>query len=203
MLKSVRLFFSVVLLSALQPCLAQNDSTLSQKIVNEFCIEFSKKDFDKFKGAELEIGLIAVPLIEKYKNEIEKEWNLTTENDEDYTKISERIGKEAAFACPKFLEFLKNNLDEISEFDEDEIKTIEGTFQRLDEQAFSTLVIKTKTGKDERLWWLGYFEGESALKSPVTLSKKNLSLKYANMEVYDPKLKEYRTIKVIKKLEVK
>ncbi len=203
MLKSVRLFFSVVLLSALQPCLAQNDSTLSQKIVNEFCIEFSKKDFDKFKGAELEIGLIAVPLIEKYKNEIEKEWNLTTENDEDYTKISERIGKEAAFACPKFLEFLKNNLDEISEFDEDEIKTIEGTFQRLDEQAFSTLVIKTKTGKDERLWWLGYFEGESALKSPVILSKKNLSLKYANMEVYDPKLKEYRTIKVIKKLEVK
>ncbi|HRO70745.1 MAG TPA: hypothetical protein PK951_10205 [Chitinophagaceae bacterium] len=203
MLKSVRLFFSVVLLSTLQPCLAQNDSTLSQKIVNEFCIEFSKKDFEKFKGAELEIGLIAVPLIEKYKNEIEKEWNLTTENDEDYTKISERIGKEAAFACPKFLEFLKNNLDEISEFDEDEIKSIEGTFQRLDEQAFSTLIIKTKTGKDERLWWLGYFEGESALKSPATLSKKNLALKYADMEVYDPKLKEYRTIKVIKKLEVK
>ncbi len=105
---------------------------------------------------------------------------------------------------PQILEFIKNNLDDFSETDEDAtIKSIEGTFQRLDEQAFSTLVIKTKTGKDERLWWLGYFEGESALKSPAALSKKNLTLKYADLEVYDPKLKEYRTIKVIKKLEVK
>ncbi len=102
MLKSVCLFLSVVILSALQPSLAQNDSTLSQRIANEFCVEFSKKDFDKFKGSELEIGLIAVPLIEKYKKDIEKEWNLATENDEDYTKISERIGKEAMFGCPKF-----------------------------------------------------------------------------------------------------
>jgi hypothetical protein len=115
-----------ILLSALRPAMAQ-DSTLTQKIVKEFCNEFSKKEFTKLKGAELEIGLIAVPIIEKYKKEIEKEWNLSTENDNEYSKISEKIGQEAALGCPSFLEFVRNNLNDISDADdESELKEVSG-----------------------------------------------------------------------------
>lgn len=203
MLKPVRLILCSMLLGLLQPSFAQKDSTLTQKIVNDFCIEFSKKDFTKLKGSELELGLIAVPIIEKYKKEIEKEWNLSTKNDEDYDKISEKIGQEAAFGCPKFLEFIRNNMDDLNESElEDDLKTMAGTFQRIEDQVFSTLIIRTRTGKEEKLWWLGYFNGADQLKTPSALSNKNLTLKYSEMEVYDPKLKEYRTIKVIKDLEV-
>lgn len=181
---------------------AQKDSTLTQKIANEFCIEFSKKDITQFKGFEMELGLLIVPIIEKYGKQIEKEWGLSRDNEQDYEKISERIGKEAAFGCPKFLEFIKNNLSEINESkDEEETKSITGTFQRLEEQLFSSLVIKTKSGKEEKLWWFQFFEGSDELvKKPATLAKKSLTVTYVEIEIYDAKLKEYRPVKVIRGL---
>ena len=78
---------------------------------------------------------------------------------------------------------------------------ITGTFQRIEEQLFSSLVIKTKAGKEEKLWWFQFFEGaDELIKKPAMLAKKNITVRYTVMEVYDSKLKEYRAIKVIKSL---
>jgi hypothetical protein len=204
MYKYIPLLLTILFSVPVQHSFAQNDSTLTQKITNEFCIEFSKKDFSKSKNFEVELGLLIVPIIEKYSKEIEKEWDLVTDNEEDYQKISERIGREAAFGCPKFLEFIKNNMDSINESeDASNTKSVSGVFQRLEGQLFTALVIKTKSGKEEKLWWFQFFEGSDELaKNPANLAKKNLTIKYTEMEVYDAKLKEYRTIKVIKNLVI-
>ena len=182
---------------------AQKDSTLTQKITAEFCNEFSKQGFTSFKDYELELGLVILPIIEKYKAEIEKEWHLSMETEEGMNKISEKIGQESARSCPKFLEFIKNNLSEIKEADEDEAKSISGVFQRIENNLFSILVIKSKTGKEEKLWWLQFFEGSDTLiENPTSLSRKNVTVTYTNMEVYDPKLKDHRVIKVVQSLTV-
>src|SRR5687768_3576873 len=190
MYKFVCLFFSGLLFISIKNSFAQKDSTLTQKITIEFCNEFSKKDFSEFKGFEMELGLLIVPIIEKYSREIEREWGLSRGNDQDYEKISEKIGKEAALGCPKFLEFVRNNLSEIKEStDEDETKSITGTFQRIEEQLFCSLVIKTKAGKEEKLWWFQFFEGaDELIKTPAMLAKKNITVRYSEMEVYDSKL---------------
>jgi hypothetical protein len=201
--KLTRLIFTgIFFILSIQKSQAQKDSTFTQKITKEFCVEFSKKDFSEFKGFEMELGLLIVPIIEKYSKEIEKEWGLLRDNEQDYEKISEKIGQEAARGCPKFLEFVKNNLSEIKEStDEDETKSITGTFQRIEEQLFCSLVIKTKAGKEEKLWWFQFFEGaDELIKTPAMLAKKNITVRYSEMEVYDSKLKEYRAIKVIKSL---
>ena len=204
MSKLIYLLLAISLFTPLQKTIAQKDSTLTQKITNDFCIEFSKKDFSKLKGFEMEIGLLVVPIIEKYGKEIKKEWDLDPENEEDYEKISEKIGREAAIGCPKFLGFIRNNIDDINADDDDSnIKSVSGTFQRLEVQLFTALVIKTKAGKEEKLWWFQFFEGSDELvKDPAHLAKKNLTIKYSEMEVYDAKLKEYRTIKVLKNLAI-
>ena len=204
MYKLFYVLFAISVFTPLQKSFAQKDSTLTKKITNDFCIEFSKKDFSKLKGFEMEIGLLVIPIIEKYSKEIKKEWNLDPENEEDYEKISEKIGREATVGCPKFLEFIKNNIDQINEVgDDDDTKSVSGTFQRLEGQLFTSLVIKTKTGKEEKLWWFQFFEGSDELaKDPASLVKKNLTIKYSEMEVYDAKLKEYRRIKVMKSLTV-
>src|SRR5688572_13173739 len=113
MYKFSSLLITLIFLTPVQKSFAQKDSSLTQRIVNEFCIEFSKKDFSKLKGFEMELGLLVVPLIEKYNKEIEKEWGLDPDNEEDYEKISEKIGREATLGCPKFLEFIRNNIDDI------------------------------------------------------------------------------------------
>ena len=205
MYKLFYVLFAISVFTPLQKSFAQKDSTLTKKITNDFCIEFSKKDFSKLKGFEMEIGLLVIPIIEKYSKEIKKEWDLDPENEEDYEKISEKIGREATVGCPKFLEFIKNNIDQINDVadDDDDTKSISGTFQRLEGQLFTALVIKTKAGKEEKLWWFQFFEGSAELaKGPASLAKKNLTIKYTEMEVYDAKLKEYRTIKVMKNLTV-
>ena len=204
MYKISSLLISILFLIPVQKSIAQKDSSLSQRIVNEFCIEFGKKDFSKIKGFEMELGLMVVPLIEKYGKEIHKEWGLNPENEEDYEKISEKIGREATLGCPKFLEFIKNNIDDINEIDdENNTKSVSGVFQRLEGQLFTALVIKTKAGKEEKLWWFQFFEGSDELaKDPASLAKKSLTIKYTEMEVYDAKLKEYRTIKVMKNLAI-
>lgn len=202
MYKFICLFLLVVLQGAVQKSFGQKDSTLIQKITSEFCTEFSKNDFTTLKGAEMEIGLLILPIIEKYSKEIEKEWNLSPENENDFEKISEKIGQQAALGCPKFLEFVRNNLSELSgPSDEPASKSITGTFQRIETQLFSSLVIKTKAGKEEKLWWFQFFEGSDKLtKNPSMLAKKNITIQYTEMEVYDSKLQEYRIIKVIKNL---
>ncbi len=204
MYKLYCLLLAISLFTPLKKSFAQNDSSLSKKMTDEFCIEFSKKDFSKLKGFEMEIGLMVVPIIEKYSKEIKKEWDLDPENEEDYEKISEKIGREAAISCPKFLEFIKNNIDQINETSDDEdTKSVSGTFQRLEGQLFTALVIKTKAGKEEKLWWFQFFEGSDELaKGPSSLARKNLTVKYSEMEVYDAKLNEYRKIKVVKNLAI-
>jgi len=206
MYKIFSLLFALSFFTSPQKSFAQKDSTLTQKITNDFCIEFSKKAFKELKGFEMEIGLLVIPIIEKYSKQIKKEWDLDPENPEDYEKISEKIGREATVGCPKFLEFIKNNIDHINEVaddDDDDIKSVSGTFQRLEGQLFTALVIKTKAGKEEKLWWFQFFEGSDELaKDPASLAKKNLTIKYAEMEVYDAKLKEYRRIKVMKNLVI-
>ena len=51
-----------------------------------FVSNFRKKILAKSKGFEMELGLLIVPIIEKYSKEIEKEWDLDPENEEDYAK---------------------------------------------------------------------------------------------------------------------
>lgn len=152
----------------------------------------------------MEIGLLILPLIKKYEKEIEKEWNLSSSNMEDLEIIGEKIGQEATLGCPKFLEFIKNNLGDILPDEERSAKSLEGILTAVEEQVFSYLLIKTKTNKEEKLWWFGHFDGaDEFIKNKDTLVKKTVKIEYNEMEVYDPRLKEYRTIKVIKKFTAK
>lgn len=181
--------------------LSAQDSSLTKKLIVEFCNEFSKKDFSSYnENSKTDIGLIIMPILTKHIKEIEKEWGLSYDKAGDFEKIVEKIGEEAAKGCPKFFEYVKNNMGEIH--DED-IQQISGSLQRIEQQQFYALVIKTKTGKEEKLWWFHFFEGSDKLvNNPNSLLKKNISLGYSIMEVYDPKIKEYRKIKVIESLQV-
>ena len=181
---------------------SQKDSTLSEKLTREFCDEFSKKDFTSFSNAKIELGLLIIPLITKHSVEIKKEWNLNSDNVEDYEKIAEKIGEEAALGCPEFRQFVKNNLSQIVADDDENTRTLTGTLLKIEDQQFSCLVVKTKSGKEEKLWWFGFFEGaDELIKSKGNFLNKSVYVEYGEMEVYDSRLKDYHAIKVVKKIQ--
>ena len=181
---------------------AQKDSTLSEKLTREFCDEFSKKGFTDLTNAKIELGLLVIPLITKHSAEIKKEWNLDSDNMENYEKIAEKIGEEAALGCPDFRQFVKNNLNQIVADDDENTRTLTGTLLKIEDQQFSCLVVKTKSGKEEKLWWFGFFEGaDELIKSKGNFLNKSVYVEYGEMEVYDSRLKDYHAIKVVKKIQ--
>lgn len=196
------LFFCAIVISCPKNSFSQNDTTFSTKIIREFCDEFSKKNISEFKNSEMELGLLILTVVSKYEKEIEKEWGLNLNDPKDFEKIGEKIGQDAALKCPKFFEFIKNNLDAISSADEEaEMKTLTGKLTGVEDNIFSCLLVKTKTGKEEKIWWFGHFEGaEQIIKDKNAFLNNTVEVSYTEMEVYDARLKDYRTIKVIKKI---
>lgn len=201
----IGLFFALTLLFS-GTALAQKDSTLSQRITKTFCDEFSKKDLSKVKpdALDVEMGLVILNVIAKYEEDIKKEWGLSIDNEADMEKIGERIGRDAALSCPAFRDYVVNNLDAIGGDDEgDAEKSLTGNFSSLQAGAFSYIVLKTKGGKEEKLWWFEHFPGADDLMSkPDSFKSKSVTVKYKELEIYDGVLKEYRKIKVLTKFSV-
>ncbi len=197
------LFFCVVVISCPKNGFTQNDTTFSTKITREFCDEFSKKNMSEFKDSQMELGMLILNIVSKYGPEIEKEWGLSLNDPKDFEKIGEKIGQDAALKCPKFYEFIKKNIAAISSDEEEETKSLSGKLISVEDNNFSCLLLKTKTGKEEKIWWFGHFEGaEQLIKDKATLLNSEVEVSYTTMEVYDARLKDYRTIKIIKKFVV-
>ena len=185
---------------------AQKDSTLIKRISKSFCDEFTKKDKSKLTvdNMEMELGLIILPLFSKYADEIEKEWGITIGDDDGMEKMGEKIGQDAAMNCPDFQSFIVNNLDAITDKDDkDKEISVSGNFVSVEAGLFSSILIKNKSGKEEKLWWFEYFDGaDEVVKNASKLKSKAVTVKYKEMEIYDASLKEYRKIKVITGLTI-
>jgi hypothetical protein len=65
---------------------------LDQRIGVVFCKEFSKIDSTRLTGGgwEMELGLLILPLIERFKDEIQKEWGISPDDVDGLEKIGEK-----------------------------------------------------------------------------------------------------------------
>ncbi len=177
---------------------AQSDSTLIKRISKSFCDELSKKDLAKIKPAnmDMELGLVILGVISKYEKEINTEWKLSIDDEKDMETIGEKIGMDAALTCPAFQSFVVNNIDEIT--GDDATESLSGNFVSLQVNQFSFILIKNKSGKEEKIWWFQHFEGADELATKAAqLKGKAVTVSYKEIEIYDAALKEYRKIKVL------
>lgn len=206
MRKPIRTFLIIALISLSLPFrgAAQKDSTLEKRIGAEFCAEFSKADLTKMEGEnwQVELGLLILPLFDKYAAEIQKEWNIDPKDPDMYEKVGEKIGQIAALKCPAFQEFILKNMDKINGEDKESEKSLDGKWIKTEQTGmFSYLLVRTKAGKEEKFWWFEFFEGADELLSrPESYKNSNINIRYRETEVYDASLKEYRKIKVITRL---
>lgn len=143
-----------------------------------------------------------LPLIERFGDEIQKEWGISPDDVDGLEKIGEKIGQIAALKCPAFQDFVVKNLDKLDLDDEEKEKSVEGKIIRLEQQgSFNQLIIKSKNGKEEKLWWFEFFEGaDEFVSKPDRFKNEKLNVKYRETEVYDASLKEYRVIRIITSL---
>ena len=197
--KAFRLIFIFLFSLAAMSSRAQSDSALRKKISKDFCIEFSKVSGTiKKEDLEMELGMVILPLLSKYNDEIKSQWHLDPADKEDLEKIGYRIGQDAAMDCATFRNFIKENMDAIGNTSEEENKSLSGILVKIEGQPFTYLLIRTKTGKMEKLFWMDHFEGAEKLSTEgKNLLNKEIRVGYKEQEVYDQVNNDYRKNKVL------
>jgi hypothetical protein len=89
-------------------------------------------------------------------------------------------------------------MDAIGNSAEEENKSLSGTLVKIEGQPFTYLLIRTKTGKMEKLFWMDHFEGAEKLSTEgKNLLNKEIRVGYKEQEVYDQVNNDYRKIKVL------
>jgi hypothetical protein len=80
--------------------------------------------------------------------------------------------------------------------------SVVGTIARMDTKGYVTITIRTED-RDITLLWLRHFIGSEKLKDGVTELKRNkVKFQYKEIEVYNPILKDYTTMKEITSFEI-
>lgn len=201
-LATIALFFSV---SSAVFAQSTSKSPFEDSLVKEFCDAFTKSSAKINKdNFTTEVGFMILPLFTKYKDDMQREWNLDISDEKQLEEASEKIGKLGALGCPAFMEYIKNNLADLQNDMDETVKTYNGNFLRVEGAPFAYLVVQNKAGKSEKIYWMEFFEGADRLSgNKASLASKPVTIQYKEMDVYDAVAKEYRMIKVAVKLEFK
>lgn len=207
-----KIYAAVVLSVGFLFCSAQKMSkdSLLNLISDEVCVEMSKST-DKLKKENIDqqLGLMLMPAILKHLDEIQAIYKIEDINEKNMYEVGKDVGMRLAVKCESFLKLVSNNLEEFQSFGTSKKKntksssTVSGNFVKLTTAEISYFEVKTISGKTEKLFWMGYFDGADDLSTSVTsLTNKKVRVEYEEKEVYKPSLKDYIKIKVVTKFEV-
>ena len=182
-----------------------------EDITNDVCNCISSKVGGGISQKEIEVqlGLCIINTYGTYKDRIEKYMNISFEDPTSMELFGQEIGMKMITICPDtFMSFAKDMIeDEVESYNTSKetapkLTVVSGEAVKLDNDQFNTLVFKGENKREYKLLWLEYFEGQELLSDVKELKKSMLKVSFENKEMYDPKLKDYRTYKVLRKLEV-
>ncbi|HYK44463.1 MAG TPA: hypothetical protein VEV83_04805 [Parafilimonas sp.] len=135
---------------------------------------------------------------------------------DDYQKAGEEIGTKLSLelmktGCPAFTKIAASMAlqgDEGISIQTEKptaVETAEGIVTKVEERDFTYVTLKTTAGRELTFIYYGYVPGsDDWIKDAVTkLKNKNVSVSYAETEVYQPKYKEFMNVKEIKSLTIK
>ena len=142
---------------------------------------------------------------------------------EDYQKAGEEIGTQLAMqmvknGCPAFTKIAAGMAmsggDSSVDLSNSSINisakpmataSIEGVVTKVEEKDFTYITVKTTAGRELDFIYYNYVPGsDDWIKDAAgKLKNKNVSLSYVESEVYQPKFKQFMTLKEIKTLTIK
>ncbi len=185
------------------------DKVLTE-ITQDVCECVGEKNSEGLTSEEVQVqlGLCMMKSYGKYKERLDKYMIVSIEDENSFEMLGQEIGFKMLEICPDtFMTFAKDlieeEINEQSSAPKKEAHTaVLGNVVKLDNDQFNTLIFKGENKREYKLLWLEYFEGQELLSDLKDLKKSNIKVSYENKEMYDPKLKDYRTYKVLRKLEV-
>lgn len=99
------------------------------------------------------------------------------------------------------LKLAKDNLGE--EGEKPELKSAEGVVVKTEERDFLYITVKTTAGRELTFVYMDFVDGSDGWlkEADAKLKNKNVKVQYLEMEVYQPRLKDFANIRSLKTLE--
>lgn len=185
---------------------------LLEDVTKDTCECISGKNIEGLtpKELEMQLGLCLINSFGKFKSRIDKHMNVSLDNPDSLEKFGQEVGLKMLTVCPDtFMSFAQDMIEE--ELNDDSytikevpsnLKVVSGNVVELKKDQFNILSFKGTNKRMYKLLWMEYFEGQELLSEFKKLKNKEIKVSFENKEMYDPKLKDYRTYKVLRKIEV-
>jgi predicted ATP-dependent protease len=153
--------------------------------------------------ATMEIGLCLMDAAKPYQKQIKKDYDIDFINiDVQGEELGKIIGLEMASVCPRSLIKMANMVNNQKSVENSE-NVSTGEVTAISNDKFVELSIKNETGKISKYYWLTFIESNVELSNTYqTLKNKVVEVTYTTQEFFDARIGEYRSFKIIQKLDL-
>ena len=161
------------------------------------CVSETKEIEDKSEK-QMALGLCILQGAEPFSKELMRDYDIDFNNiDEDGEKLGKLIGVKMVRFCPEVFEAMSD------EDEESEVFVFEGKVSGINKKGFVYFTIKNDEGRSSKYYWLTYVASEIDIANNFeSFSGKNVLVKYRVLEIFDPKINDYRNINVLVSLNL-
>lgn len=171
------------------------------------CLNAKKIDYSKMNKKEMQtqVGVCMIQSYSSHLSEFKPEDKVSFDDQKGMQNLGEKVAMKMMVSCPEIImEMGKRSIDEDDSTEEvKDIAFIEGEVTEIKTEQFITLQVKDKNGRSFSFLLLDYFETASLLTNNEINKKDSIKVSYTEIELFDPKNKEFRYFKIITDLEKK
>ncbi len=184
---------------------AQTKVTYLDTIAELSCKCINQKDFTDFKtkkARNAQLGICMLQIAKNYKQELLEDYQINLDSLDFYgEQLGKLVGSRMAFTCP-------NALVKISQIiNEDNNVVVEKTWGKvieITENPYVIFSIRTDGGRQENFYWFQYINSQFDLQNSYkTLKGKMVKIEYSDMEIFDPRINDYRSLHILTSLKIK
>ncbi|MDP5026703.1 MAG: hypothetical protein NWQ14_00665 [Flavobacterium sp.] len=168
---------------------------LSEKLAEKACGCAEKQEITK-ENFELTIGICLLEGISAYEKDVEKHYGKDIiSNDSKMEELGYEVGKKMGLRCPVVFKFMLDDMEEDN--DTDEQFEVSGKVSEIKSEQFITFIIKEDSGKTNQFILLSNFENAFLLTDKVLKVADAVDVTYYEMELFDAKLGQFISYKIV------
>jgi hypothetical protein len=201
------ILLGMALLSTVVVSAQEFDKEAVKKMSDEVCKCITGKEgIDTKEKAELEFGICLMSVYNGDKAYYDSK-NMNFADTAVSMKAGEQVGMQLAGSCPAamkiFMMIANDDMSNETDYEEeDEYIVITGTIIKTDDEKFNTFEIKDENGKKFKVLWLTYVDNDQLLEDAVK-GKTDYIFTIMELDLYDPRIEEYRSMMILDKIEQK
>lgn len=168
---------------------------LSEKLAEKACGCAEKQEITK-ENFELTIGICLLEGISAFEKDVEKHYGKDIiSNDSKMEELGYEVGKKMGLRCPVVFKFMLDDMEEDN--DTDEQFEVSGKVSEIKSEQFITFIIKEDSGKTNQFILLSNFENAFLLTDKVLKVADAVDVTYYEMELFDAKLGQFISYKIV------